>query len=276
VRGQLGEQRADRDEAVGSREQRPKRLVAEDLGRQHGPLGQGHVRGVAQQRVELVGHPLQQVGVHPRDLQPELGAVGAGAAERRLAHVAARHPQVGTLVLERQRDGARAGAEVEHGGAAGQAETDLDQQLALRTRDQGAGVDGQLQAAKAAAPEDIGDRLALDRAPAHGVLEDAHRGTGDEQVTIGAELLAPDAKHVREQQFCVQAGGFAAGGGDRGDRAVERVTGRGAGVKRRVHRRVERIAGASGGQALVERLRLQTPALLVGLQRLGQLVELAF
>jgi hypothetical protein len=60
-------------------------------------------------------------------------------------------------------------------GALGQLERDLDEQLGLRTRDQHASVDGQLDPPEAARAEDVGDRLARDAAP-DPLADDARRG----------------------------------------------------------------------------------------------------
>ena len=72
----------------------------------------------------------------------------------------------------------------------------FDEQLGLWARDQRAGIDGQLESAKATMPNDVGDRLALHRATAHGVLEGADGGAFDDQVAVDDQPLAGDAEHM--------------------------------------------------------------------------------
>jgi len=170
--------------------------------------------------------------------------------------------QIGTLLLERERHGAAAGAEIEHARARAQSNRDLDEQLCLRARDQRARIDAQLQAAKRTPSDDVGDRLALDRASTHSVLEGTHRRTGYKQVGVAQQALASDAEHVREQQFAVQARCLTPGGGNRCDGTVERVPCRGAYLRRRVHQLHPSISRTSVTH-LFERLGLQATALLV-------------
>ncbi len=163
----------------------PRGLVAEDLRRQRRPLGVGHVGGVAEQRVELVGHPLQQVGVHPRDLQPQLARRWRGRA---------RAPCSLTSLPVTRRSGrsslsasATAPLPVPTSSTLrpAAAEADLHQQLGLRARDQRARVHVQLQAAEAAHAGDVGDRLARHRAAAHRLLVGPHSGARHSQLAVG-------------------------------------------------------------------------------------------
>ena len=202
--------------------------MAEDLGGQRPALRLRDVGRVGEDRVELVGHVRKQVSAQPRDLQPEPLPVGARQRERVVAEIAARQEQVRALVLQRQRHGAAAGAHVEHARAVRERKPDFDEQLRLRARDQRARIDSQVEPAKAAVGEDVGDRLALHHATAHRVLEGPDGGPFDDQVAVDDQPLAGDAEHMRQQKLGIQTRGFAPGRRDRGDRPVERVARGGA------------------------------------------------
>ena len=88
--------------------------MARDLGRQlRAVLDVGRV---GDHGVDLA-HALEQVGAHEADLEPQPRRVGARDDERVLADVGRRDREVGALVLERQRDRAAAGADVDHARA---------------------------------------------------------------------------------------------------------------------------------------------------------------
>ncbi len=94
---------------------------------------------------------LEQVALEQRDVEPEPLGVGARDGQRVRAGVGGDHLEVGPLGLERQRDRARAGADVGHARARRQLERRLDEVLGLRPRDQHARVDAQLDRAEALA-----------------------------------------------------------------------------------------------------------------------------
>ena len=108
------------------------------------------------------GQAVEQVGLVPGDARPSL-AVASCDRECVGAPIRACDAQVGALVGEREGDRPAPGRQVEDPGAGGQLEADLDEMLGLGTGDQDARVDGQLDPAKAAPAEDVGDRLAEDR-----------------------------------------------------------------------------------------------------------------
>ncbi len=137
--------------------------------------------------------------------------------------------EIGALVLQGQRDRAATSSDVEHARPGAEREGGLDQQLGLRTRHEHAPIDGEVQPTEAATPNDIGDRLALDRAAAHRVLKRADGRSVYDQPSIEEQLLARHTEHAREQQLGIQARRLASRGADRGDRAVERVEGGRAG-----------------------------------------------
>ena len=89
------------------------------------------------------------------------------------------HVEVGALVLERERDRPRAGPDVDDPRALGQLEAHLDEQLGLRSRDQHARVDGEVDVAEALRPQQVGDRLVADGPPLDEIAERAHRRAGD-------------------------------------------------------------------------------------------------
>ena len=111
--GELGDDGPDRVEAVRPREQRLARLPLGDLRLQRGPFGLGDVGEVGDDQVELArpgpsrqkpdpGREAERLGVGPGDIERGRRGVGRG-------DLAARQ-----LVGDRERDRARAGADVEH------------------------------------------------------------------------------------------------------------------------------------------------------------------
>ena len=104
-------------EPVRPREQCARGLVAEDLGSQRGALATRRHRAGWRGPRRTRRAVREQVGVQPAHLQPEPRAVRARELERRLADVAAGERQVRALVLERERDRAAAGADVQHARA---------------------------------------------------------------------------------------------------------------------------------------------------------------
>ena len=91
---------------------------------------------------------------------PSRSRVRAGHRQRVRAHVDPDHPQIRPLVLQRQRDRAAAGADVDDARAGRQRQPHLDQQLGLGPRDQHPRVDRQRDPPELLAPEDVSDRLA--------------------------------------------------------------------------------------------------------------------
>ena len=111
----------------------------------------------------------------------------------------------------------------------GQLEADLDEQLGLRARDEHAAVDGEVEVAEAAAAEQVGHRLAIERAAADELLERARGRPGDREVAVGVERGAIDPERLGEQQLGVQARGVDARGLERHQGRVQRVAHRRAG-----------------------------------------------
>src|SRR5207245_1794995 len=134
----------------------------------------------------------------------EQPAVAACQLERVLAELARGHVEVGTLVLQRERDGAAARADLEDAGGAWEREGKLNEKLCLGAWHERPAIDGELQVAKAALADYVGDRLALDGTPANRVLEGAHRRTLHAQLAVEQEPLAVDPEHVREKHFGVE------------------------------------------------------------------------
>ena len=159
------------------------------------------------------GRAVQQVGAGERDVEAEALRVGAGDGEGVVADVGARDLEVVPLVLQRECDGAAAGADVDDAGAAGQVERGLDERLGLGPRHEHARVDLQVEVAKAARAGDVGDGLALDRAAAHRGLERADRGALDGRVAVDHQACAVDTQRVGEQDLGVEAGRVDARGG---------------------------------------------------------------
>ena len=95
--------------------QRERRLVAHDLGRQQRAVL--HVGRVRDDRVERAGHAREQVALVELDVEPEPRRVRARHVERVGARVGRDDVEVRPLGLQRQRDRARAGADVAHARA---------------------------------------------------------------------------------------------------------------------------------------------------------------
>jgi hypothetical protein len=109
-------------------------------------------------------------------------------------------------VLERERDRPRAGPDVDDPRALGQLEAHLHEQLGLRSRDQHARVDGEVDVAEALRPQQVGDRLVADGPSLHEIAERAHRRAGD--VGVGRpQRRAVDAQRGGEQQLRVETRG---------------------------------------------------------------------
>ena len=164
-------------EAVLAGEQRARRLVAGDLGRQRRAFALRDVRGVGEHGVDLP-HAGEQIALEERDrpVEPEPHGVGARDVQRVGARSVAQHLEVRPLLCERERDGAAAGPDVDDPGTLhAPLHPDLDEQLGLRPRHEHAPVHLELEMAKAAPPGDVGDGLAAGRAPPHRVLKGAHR-----------------------------------------------------------------------------------------------------
>ena len=172
--------------------------------------------------VELA-RAVEQVGVHEADVEPQPRGVGARHGQRVLADVRRGHREVRALVLERERHRAAAGADVDHARGLRQPQRRLDQRLGLRARDEHAPVDVEVEVAKALDARDVGHRLAAHRAPAHGVLEDAHGRALHRRPTVDEQLEAVDAQRVGEQHLGVQARRVDPGGPERDHRGVERL-----------------------------------------------------
>ena len=114
------------------------------------------------------------------------------------------------LVGDRQRDRARAGADVEDARsleAAQVRERPLDDDLRLRPRDQRAAVDRQREPPEAPLAEDVGDGL-VPRAAGDELAIGGELGLAQRPVEVGVELDPRPAEHVREQQLGVEAPGL--------------------------------------------------------------------
>lgn len=88
--------------------------MAQNLGSEHRPLALGNVWRVAEHRVKLVGHAVEQVGAQPPHGQPEPLTVGAREFERGFADVAAGDLEIGPLVCERERNRATTCPHIKH------------------------------------------------------------------------------------------------------------------------------------------------------------------
>ena len=201
-----------------------------DLPLQRRPVGLGDVGRVGQHGVEAgaagVLDPLEQVGAPEGDVEAQPRRVGARDVQRLLGDVGGDDVEVGPLVLERERDGAAARADVGDAGAVRQLEADLDERLRLGPRDEHAPVDVEVQAAEPAAPDEVGDGLVPGRAAADEVLEGADRRPLDGPVAVQHDLGAVDAEHVGEQELGVEPGRVAARGADGHGRRVHGLAGR--------------------------------------------------
>ena len=225
---QRGDEAAVDVEPVRAGVERQRRLVGHDLGRQ--------LRAVLARRAgwRRRRRPARQTG-SSRSPSSELDGE-ARAARRSRARPPARpaldsvrhHAQVRPLVGQRQRDRARAGADVDHPRALRQAERRLDHVLGLGPRDQHARVDLQLDAAGSPCGRGC-------RRPARARAGAARsRGSGcrlDPAAGVGDEHGAVDAHGGGEQHLGVEPRRVAAGRGERDQRGVERVADRGAGER---------------------------------------------
>ena len=151
-----------------------------------------------------VAGAVEQVRADSATSRPEPRRVGARDGERVLADVGATHVEVGRSSFSASATAPLPGADVDHARAGGQAERRLDQELGLRARDQHARVDLELDAAEAAAAEEVGDRLAADRPAADEVLERAHGRPGDLALGRHDERRAVHAERMAEQQLGVE------------------------------------------------------------------------
>ncbi len=197
------QQAADRIHSVGAPEQRQPRLVQLDLGRQRGALG--HVGQVRQHRVERPRNSLEQVGLDELHVEPERGRVRPRHRERVGAQVDTDHRQIGSLLLQGERDSAAPGPDVRDPGAPIERQRDLDQQLGLGPRDQHPAVDRQRDPPERLAPDDVRDRLARLAPGQH--RREPLRGAGIKvREGVDHEPLAPDPEHERHAAARRRAG----------------------------------------------------------------------
>src|SRR5687768_10437045 len=157
VRRRLADDDPNRVEPIAAGEEREPRL--ERQGREM-RVAHGDIRGIADDAFEaLAGERLEPAAQAPLDVQAKFGGVLPRQRERLCARIGADHARRWKMPLERERDRARAGAQVEH--RAGPArQRNVDEELGLRTRDEHRGVDRELEAVELLAAEDVRDRLA--------------------------------------------------------------------------------------------------------------------
>ena len=164
------------------------------------------------------------------------------------------HARVGLLVRDRERDRARAGADVEHAGlldAVEEREAALDDDLGLGPRDQRPAVDVQRQPPEAPLAEHVGERLA--RAAPLDELAGTRPARLVERPSRSCRARrAETPEHVREQLLGVDL---------RRGATPAALQGRGRLAE------APRASSHGGG--------FERAAPVLGLERLGELVELA-
>ncbi len=207
----FGKQDAVRVEPVRAaveRELRLERQRPDDLRR-------AHVRRVADDHVETLGgqrfEPARRDPTNGGIERAERGTlIDARLLERVGAHVEPRDACVAAAVLDGERDGAAAGADVEHRGCDQRGttrESNFDEQLGLRPWNQHVRRHEQRQRKELAAADDVRDRLATD-APRDelGELEPLvtrHRTFGERK-----ERRMRPVGRVRQQQQRIEARRF--------------------------------------------------------------------
>ena len=190
------------------RVQRRGGLVAGDLGRQLRP--RLHVRQVREHRVERPLDPLEQIRPDEAHVEPQSLGVGTRDRQRVVADVRGGDRQVGPLVLQRERDGAAPGADVDDARAARAASGPTSTSSSVSgPRDQHPRVDRERDVAEllarrgcrrpARAPRDgrPAPRTASRAAPSSGELRVEH------------EPRAPDLERLRQQELGVEPRGLA-------------------------------------------------------------------
>ena len=245
------DQPADQIEPVDAGEQRPGGLIARDLRRQHRPLA--HVREVRQHRVI---RPIVRADRKYRTRRRGRdGRRWPARRRQRRARRRAPHRQVRPFVLQRQRDRATARPDIRHTPPGGSASADLDQQLGLGPRDQHPPVDADLDPAKPLAPEDVRDRLA--RFTTRKQLREA-RVVQQRRGSRSSSNRSRRTPRTSASSSSASSRGVSHPAASRWSVADEIAT--------------PRVTAAT---ASATRLLLQPTPLLVVLERVGQLVELA-
>src|ERR1700741_5060846 len=126
----------------------------------------GDVRRVGDDEIEaLLTQRVEPAAMAPLNVEAEGDAVAFRDHERRGAGFYSDDAGARPMLLDGERDGAAAGAEVEHAGEIA-LEREVDQQLRLGSRDEHRGAHRERQAVELLAAEDKGNRLAA--APARG------------------------------------------------------------------------------------------------------------
>ena len=224
-----GDDRPDHRQTVRAAEDRLGRVVPGHLRRDHHVVR--HVRRVAEQHV----HPAHQVGQQvrrghvgldhldrPVPRRGPLRRVAPQPGQRRRGPLHRDHPRPRQLLGHRQRDRARAAAQVDHhrvGPALGLLDAPAGQQLGLRPGHEDARADRQLQVPEPGATGQVLQRLARGAAtrqlvePRQLVVAEV---VGERQPTPG------HPEHVRGQQLGLHPGRADPGGGEHTGRSGHR------------------------------------------------------
>ena len=209
----LGQQPPVDLESVRAGHRRQPRLVLGHLRLQVGHLPLRHVGRVRDDQPEAVTrHLREQVGEVQLDVQAQPRRVGGGHVERILGDVAGDHLSVRALGLERQRDRAGAGADVDDARALDalqQLQAAVDEQLRLGARHQHPRIDREIETAEAPAADHVGHRLAQAAAP-HQLPAGGQLVVVERALVLGVELDPGKAEAVSQQQLGVEARGRAA------------------------------------------------------------------
>ena len=182
-------------------------------------VARGDVGRVAGHQLEaLTGHrgpparrPFRSgIGLQPAHAQRQPLGVGLGDGQGVGAGVGGAELQLWPAVRQGQRDGAAAGAEVEHARRCvgrQQLQRPVDQGLGVGARVEHAGIDLQLQPVEGLGAGEVGQRLAGDAARAQGA--EVRGGLGRQRVVVvgdqpGAVSGRP-AEHVQQQHLRLRA-----------------------------------------------------------------------
>ena len=157
--GELAQERIDRLEPGRARRQRAARLPVAKLGLELMPLPLRHVWQVRDERART--RPTRACRARCARGSSRLSRAAFSRAASSASGIEVRRDdrRVRQLVGDRERDRARAGADVQDARGL-ELERHLDQELRLGPRDQDPAVNAQLDPAKALAAGDVGDRLA--------------------------------------------------------------------------------------------------------------------
>ena len=176
-------------------------------------IGSGDVRRVAQHQIK----PPPGQRVPPRALcelhrQRQSRRVVAGQLQGVGAEVGGGHARLRLPVLDGQRDGARAGAEIDHRGRATAGlrrprcqplQRPVDQQLGVGPRHQHTRVDLQHQAVKFFFAQQVGERLAGGAASGQRIEGPGLRGV-KQRFAVRQQPAAALGQQPRQQQLCIQ------------------------------------------------------------------------